>query len=420
MDPVTLETPAALRDLTLAEAPFAGVLRAGEPLTVWVDAVDVAASPAWAALNTEHILAPIDAAATTDGPRVLLAHCPVQLDDVVRDAALSPGALVTVAVSALRGAAEADRLGASCGRWWVTTEGRPVLALTGTLDWRRDTLALLKGLEPANPPLRAALDRAVEAIDDPRRLRRESDEVEDLLFAAADPEPLPTSLRDADTAPPTRLRTTGEHAAGTGVTSAVRDLVTRLVDRGVADRVGRAIARTRAVFTRTSAVRGRRRTHPAGRRKVVLVAAAAATAVILAGALWPTDEKDRPAAAVGSVSTAPPRSASASPTAASSAPAAPAAQEDTGPAELVAAARRLVDAVSECSDAPCRERWGEESVDPGNIPAAAGGYGVDVVDEYGGAAAVKIVGDELTQVLVMVRVEEKWLVREVYDLADQP
>ena len=43
-----------------------------------------------------------------------------------------------------------------------------------------------------------------------------------------------------------------------------------------------------------------------------------------------------------------------------------------------------------------------------------------LVDEYGGAAAVRIVTAEVTQVLVMVRVEKRWLVREVYDLADQP
>ncbi|WP_217577010.1 BlaI/MecI/CopY family transcriptional regulator, partial [Streptomyces sp. GbtcB7] len=80
--------------------------------------------------------------------------------------------------------------------------------------------------------------------------------------------------------------------------STVRDLLARLVDVGVAERVGRAWA---AVVRRTRATPragDRQADRPTGgRRRVLLVAAAVATAVIVGGALWPSGEGERPAAA---------------------------------------------------------------------------------------------------------------------------
>ena len=86
-----------------------------------------------------------------------------------------------------------------------------------------------------------------------------------------------------------------------------------------------------------------------------------------------------------------------------------------------AAARALVDAIRGCEDAACRGELWEDPAAATAIEAASGeGYRVQVVDEYGGVAAVRIVGESVTQILVMVQADEKWLVREVYDLADQP
>lgn len=417
MDPVSLCLPAALRDLTTAEAPFAGVLRAGDPPTLWVDAAEFAQSPAWAAVDTEHLLAPLDAATTPDGPRIVLAHCPVRLDDVVRDAVLSPGALVTLAVSALRGAAEADRIDAERGRWWVTTEGRPVLALTGSSTWRDETVALLQFAADGSPDMRAVLARAADAVADPRVLRRGTDELEAALFTAADAEALPTELRELAPAAPARTRTTASPAVAAGIVGTVRDLVARLVDGAVADRLHRA-----AASVRSSAVRSPRRTAaPAGRRRrVALVASAAAACVVVVGALWPAGEADRPAVAGDSSVASAPRPSEAAEKPASSAPPSDVA-DDQGPEEVVAAARALVDAIRSCEDAACRGELWEDPAAATAIEAASGeSYRVQVVDEYGGVAAVRIVGESVTQILVMVQADEKWLVREVYDLADQP
>lgn len=424
MEPVALDIPPALRELTAAETPFAGVLRAGDPPTVWVDAAAFAASPAWAAHGAEHVLAPMDAAGTPDGPRVVLPHCPVSLDEVLADGSPPPGVLVTLAVSALRGAREADGLGAEAGRWWVTTEGRPVLALTGTLAWREDTVDLLRRVDAADPALERALESAAAAIGDPRLLRREGEAIEGALFAAADPEPLPTERREDGHLPKRRERAAPPPHTSGSVAGTVRDLLARLVDVGVADRVGRAwtavARRTRA----TPRADDRQADRPTGgRRRVLLVAAAVATAVIVAGALWPSGEGDRPAAAAGG-SADPTRaagpSASASPVRDEDPATEDAAPADEGPVEIVDAARGLVDALAACGDDGCLEKLWEDPGSARPIDAAAGDYAVEVVDEYGGAAAVRIVTAEVTRVLVMVRVEKRWLVREVYDLADQP
>jgi O-acetyl-ADP-ribose deacetylase (regulator of RNase III) len=417
MDPVALSLPVALRHLTPAEAPFAGALRAGDPPTLWVDAAEFAESPAWAAVDAEHILAPLDAAGTPEGPCIVLPHCPVRLDDVMQDAVVSPGALVTLAVSALRGAAEADRIGAEHGRWWVTTEGRPVLALTGSSGWREETVALLRAAGERAPHMRAVLARTADAVADPRLLRRGTDEIEAALFAAAEAEALPTELREVLPAAPSRARTVTTPAIGAGIVGTVRDLVARLVDAAVADRVHRAAASVRVSVVRES---GKTAAPATRRRRVVVVAAAAAACVVVAGALWPAGEAERPAAAGEASATSAPRSSDEAERASPSVPA-PGPAEDQGPEGVVAAARALVDAVRGCEDETCREGLWEDPATAAAIEAAAGeSYGVQVVDEYGGVAAVRIVGEAITQILVMVQSDEKWLVREVYDLADQP
>ncbi|WP_413353445.1 hypothetical protein [Microbacterium sp. 1P06AB] len=432
MDPLSLEMPPALRDLTTAEAPFAGVLRGGDSPTVWVGAEDFGASPAWSAVDSEHILAPLDSAGTPDGSCVILPHCPVTLDEVVRHGAPSDGALVTVAISALRGAAEADRLGAEMGRWWVTAEGRPVLALTGSLAWRHDTVALLREAADRRTPdsgaaaLDAALERAADVIEEPRRLRRETDEIESALFAAAEPEALPTDRQGIAASPAHRTRAAAA-AQPVGFATTMRDLVGRLVDVGVAHRVGAALGAVASAVRRPRRPdRARPQPRPR-RRRVVLVAGAVATAVILGGALWPSGDAEKPAAADVAGSEAP---ATPTPSPSVSAPPQPAAaspatnqrpvKEDAGPEDIVTAARALIAEVGSCADDACRSRLWEDPSAPVALPSATGDYAIEVVDEYGGAAAVKIVGAERTQVLVMVRVQEKWLAREVYDLADQP
>lgn len=367
-------------------------------------------SSAWAADGTDHILAPLDAASTPEGPRVIFPHCPLRLDEVLRDGDVPPGAVVTAAVSALRGAREAERLGADRGCWWVTTEGRPVLALTGSLPWREDTVALLRSLAPEDPALERAVEAAAQALTDPKRLRREAESIEAALFTAADAGPLPTERRDGVAAPTRRMRDTTPRASGDGVGGTLRDLVARLVDLGVAERMGAA--------WRSVVRAGRTPSRPRNRRRVFVVAAAAAVAVIVIGALWPAGDGEGSAAVARGTAMA--TSGAQTPPPSPDPVPGDVREADEGSADIVAAARELVDALRSCPDTACAESLWEDPASTDTVAAAADDYVVEVVDEYGGAAAVRIVGRSATQVLVMVRVEKRWLVREVYDLADQP
>jgi len=45
---------------------------------------------------------------------------------------------------------------------------------------------------------------------------------------------------------------------------------------------------------------------------------------------------------------------------------------------------------------------------------------VRVLDGYGGVAALRVSAGGVHQVVVVVRNEDRWLVRDVYDVADQP
>ncbi|MFS0867490.1 hypothetical protein AB3M83_09190 [Microbacterium sp. 179-B 1A2 NHS] len=412
MDPVVLDLPPALRDLTAGDAPFPGTLRAGDPPTVWTDAAVFAASPAWAAVDAEHLLTALDAAQTPDGPRVVLPHCPHPLLDVITTGALSPGVVVTVAVSMLRGATEADALGARTGRWWVTGSARPVLALTGDLEWRTDTVTALESLAADQAePLADALRRASATAADPRLLRREGAAIEAGLFGLAAPAPLSLDRRaHADGAAPPRRRPTPAPETA-GLAEGVRAAVARLVDGGIADRLAGALSSLRAGSRRPGrSTRGPR--GPGGRRRVVLVAGVAAVAVVLAGALWPADETP-----VASVET---RSAPWSGATASALPpsAAPSAEEE--PDGLTGLGRALVDAVVACGDDACAAELWERPELAGPVTAARGAYGIEVVDEYGGVAALRVTGAGASQIVVIVQVDERWLVREVYDLADQP
>ena len=73
-----------------------------------------------------------------------------------------------------------------------------------------------------------------------------------------------------------------------------------------------------------------------------------------------------------------------------------------------------------CAEAACEGDLWEDPAAARAIPAARGDYRLEVVDEYGGVAALRATSSDATQIIVIVQDEKQWLVREVYDLADQP
>ncbi|HCJ49748.1 MAG TPA: hypothetical protein DHW40_10545 [Microbacterium sp.] len=422
MDASLLTAPPALRELATGDAPFAGTLRAGDPPQLWTDAASFAASAAWAAEAADHLLTAQDSARTDEGTWVVLPHCPVRLTDLVeRGGCRSAGAITTVIVSALRGAAQADALDADDGRWWVTAEGRPVLALTGTSSWREETRALLERIAVDAGEAQAELiHRVLATIDDARLLRREGEALEDEIFREAAAAPLdlaPPAEPMTPAADPLRRSPVARDTRGAGL---LADIVERVVDGAIADRMRGAAASAGAVIARIRSRRSSAPTQartverPRTRQRAVAVAAAAAAGVIVVGVLWPAEDGDPVEAA--------PRSSPAQ----ASTPGAPqpvpaeASPAPTPTGDPLHAGAALIALLAECDDDDCRtSRW-EAPASAQPIAAASEEYEVDLVDEYGGVAALRVTGQDRTQIVVIVRQNDEWLVREVYDLADQP
>ncbi|WP_247630243.1 hypothetical protein [Microbacterium croceum] len=230
---------------------------------------------------------------------------------------------------------------------------------------------------------------------------------------------------------------------------------------GIAMRVRERAEVSRARFVRghAEARAAKRRSSLRPRRRSLFVAGGAAIAVLLIGLLWPrgatSEVADGATDRAGAVQTsdaeggnapasaprADPRGreadATPSPSAAESAPIG--SEEDP-----VNAAARLLREISKCfdiGDEVCAQAVADGSSD---VLASLGGEGarggeatdssqMELVDEYGDAAVIRLTPEQqgkadvrrgadsrAGRVLVLVRINEKWLVRGVYDVADQP
>jgi len=436
--------PRTVRHLEPPEAPWPGCLATDDEASCFL--VDARTLDGWAGWDSDsdgHVLAPLDLVRRADGHDVMLPLCTERLARFLqrragRGVPLSPGEAVTVLVSVLRGTAEVLARGPdAAGEWWLTDAGKPVFVHTEGPDavLAADLcLVALGDVLPDVAELRARLG-AVDGPDGsaptadlthPRALGNALPEIEAALFARSAPEPLATT----DLAP-ARARAIGaipDHADDILAQSRRRrwSPLARFVDSDLRDVVAAGWdawreTRRRDVRRRHGAGGGRR-----PRRRMVVVATAVGAAVVAVGLLWPNEEpvsadSRRTAVASPGAGTprvpAPARSASSSPSASgtSSAP---------GPAGEI---RAMLAARIACGgDSACRGAFLE---DPGlRVPAGAidaAGHAVVLLDDFGGAAVVRVTSAEVTgsgrsQLVVAVRSEDEWLIRDVRDVADQP
>jgi len=443
-----LEAPTLLRRLRADEAPFAGDLRAGDPPAVWVRADDVPPET-WRVRGGEHVLAPLDVARTPEGHDVLLPHCPARLDAVIARSgrSLPAGAVVTAAVSLIRGAAEARRCEFTTGRWWVDAAGQPLLAPGGDL-WTAETAALLGELvEGTSGALRAAVLDAAALVTEADPPSRRHDRVEEALFDAAEPSPLRWTTEEAVGEEPAPRRVTSlrhamagleteDGAEETGAVDRQAAWATRLVDRDVVVRahgavagVGNALsgfvagarahrrARSRGSTARTDVDRPARSPRRGrGRRAPLIVAAAVGIAVTAGGLAWPDNHGS--SEAVETVAEV--ESASETPTAE------PTAAPPGGVASENDRIEGVLTALSSCAredHAPCDAVREDPMATPpsGVVTDDSVARDVALLDEYGGVFVYRVAAQGHTpQVLVLVEVNGEWLVRDVYDVADQP
>lgn len=428
-DPLAL--PTALRAVGAGDYPYPGVVRAGVPPRLWADAGAFAASPVWHADPDGHLLAPLDVARTPEGHAVLLPLCSDRLRvRLERDAPLTAGEAVNIAVSLVRGGAEAQRLELDVGTWWITDDGRPVLAAVGRAGWRDETAALLRcAAIDQDRPLAAALEAAAALVLEPRRPPRRWQECEDALLAVAAPVALeprrtPQPARRAVVAPAPEPDTAD--VAG-GVVAALVDRVGRAFDGDLAQRVRDSLSRRhdpaprrRVALTAARRAAGADEADPPqrSRRMPVLAGAAVAAAVLVGGFLWPDDE---PTAAQ------PGPSPSASVSGPVAEPAIPSASASSAPLTPEAVAAALLDHLAECTAAgvDCAHVHEDPArpVPAGVATGPADARELSLLDEYGGVTVLRASStddDVPEQIVVIVRDGEGWLVRDIYDIADQP
>ncbi|GAA3021725.1 hypothetical protein [Microbacterium dextranolyticum] len=249
-------------------------------------------------------------------------------------------------------------------------------------------------------------------------------------------------------------RVTGAVRSVGATSTRVRGMWSRERERRVAARRRRTSRRdeAREGHAREGRVSGRDRgdAHgrgraPSRRRAPWAVAAAVGVVVIIAGLAWPDagaspSDRDANAAEVGS------HPAEASPTASASASASaqdeasfppgtegarasgddhgePSAQP-TGGADPAAGARVALTALRDCASVDACGQVFEtpgRALPEGVVAHATDATQVTLLDEYGGIAVLRIEdGGRAAQILVMVSKNGKWLVRDVYDVADQP
>ncbi|MEV4774918.1 hypothetical protein [Microbacterium sp. LWH12-1.2] len=442
-----------IRTLDAQEGPYPGALVThGDGVAVQADAASLSGWDGWAYAGAEHVAGPVDMVRRVDGQDVLLPWCSERLAAFLgrraaAGVAVSAGETATLVGSLLRGL---DELGGGAtvgGSWWLTDEGRPVFVL-GDGESARESAARIVGRLQESTTDRAlgrTLTTVQQGLVQPRVPRRVQDDWERELFENAAPKPLRREVF-----PPERARDIApQHAALDDFSEPVHGHGPAVFVEGLRSRI---LERWRMlVAERPQKDRGRRSTVSEGaprRRRTLVVAGAAAAAVLAIGLLWPTGGSDEAGAQTDGASEAATRAQDdAVPPAESSTPssetheptdetdAAPTA-ETSDPLYAATALLAVIRACAEAEDGTCGAAVADGAAGVvERLGAVAQDRELALVDEYGDVAVIRLTPTASTSepggadeeekpmselMIVLVRLNQNWLVRDVYDVADQP
>lgn len=384
----------------------------------------------WDASPDGHVLAPLDVARRADGHDVALPVCTERVADLVSlrragGGRLADGEAVTVGVSLLRGCAELLDHPDASGEWWLTETGRPVFAADASPGGLVEgTAALLSELGAASPDGAAWTD-AVAAITAARPSRDDIERAEHGLFRLAEPLPLTTSA-----SPPRMARDLARLDRPAAVSAEPADdpglwhALARHVDSDLADVVSRV----------TTSVWRRLRARDGSRRTPWLVGGAAAAAVLAIGLMWPsggigaaTADSAEPTPGA-SESRADQHASTPAPTGPSGGVESEAADDSEGAdADPASVAAKLLDRRLACdAEVAClRDVMIEPSasVSPGPIDLPRDQRAIVLLDDFGGVAVLRVDAvdaDQDSQLVVIARIDDEWLLRDVHDTAQQP
>ena len=418
------------------DGPWPGVLAhtsAGEAV-VLVDADVLGAQwGGWDAAADGHVLAPVDVARRSDGHDAVLPVCVERLEEFVRRRAarmpLSAGEAVTLGVSVLRGCAQIAAAPDTTGEWWLDDAGRPVLATDASTQRAFDTSAAVLEQVTVDPPVERTWATALRAVTAERISVRELEAAEEALFAVATPEPLGTVSLNPRGAAEIAPRADGSpsaygaHETGEAPRPPLWQSLVAGVDNDLAETVSRA---TTAVWRRLRRAETTKRA--SSRRAPWLVGGAVAAAVLAGGALWPTASgvaTEEPA----DVMTAPAPTMTGEGAGASPTPAGPQGAPTAGSSggtDLAQVAGALLDSRIACGGAPdCLATVVADAttLPEGAIDLPAGERTLTLLDDFGDIAVLRLDaadGAHPSQMVVILKRDEKWLLRDVSDVAQQP
>lgn len=456
-----------IRQLGPDEGPFAGRLVAdGEHVRVLVDGQQLAGWIGWRYAAAEHVAVPVDLVRHEEGVSALLPWCTSTVTQfharrINADEPVTAGEIVTLVVSLLRGVGElADATHEVTGEWWLAHDGRPLFVLGDGLGVTEAAALIIENLvdHSTDRALCRVLEQTLVDLSEPRRLSRSIDRREEELIGLAAPRALRQEVfapaRVESLRPDSRRRSRSfleERSAGTqaaatapaaarnerGLVSAVRGLREGLEERLDERRTARLHAGAPATpGTRHVSAATRRRSEDAAgtprRIRPVVLGIAAATAVVIVGVLWPTQPERQASAGEGdwvswvAPSTQAPDALPATPTPEADTSSTPAAPNSQDP---LSAFPDLLESVFDCAEgdpAACDAALAADASGPIIERLTRGGAErtATLVDDYGDLAAVRLTAtdttDGLEQIVVIVKVEQKWRVRDVYDVADPP
>jgi hypothetical protein len=419
------------------DAPWPGVLarESGGAMRLLVDADDLGPDwTGWDAASDGHILAPVDIARRRGGHDAVLPVCVERLEDFLRRREarlpLTAGEAVTLGVSLLRGCGQLAAAPQTTGEWWMDDGGRPVLATEVVPRRAVEATADAMAGVTVDSPLRRTWDTAVRAVSAERLSVPDLVAAEDALFALAAPEPLSTRALGPRPAAEVSAAAAPTERAAAAPAAGDRSLWQTLLhgmDADLADTVSQA---TTTVWRRLGGGRRAASARTGARRAPWIVGGAVAAAVLAVGALWPAGG---PATADGSLPIPAPSVSEAGVTD-TGAPAPAVAPVDAGPAEvdasadLVAVTAALLDARTACAgDDRCLGAVAADSAKspaPGGvIDRAAEDRMITLLDDFGDVAVLRVDAadaDAPAQLIVIERTDEKWLLRDVHDVAQQP
>lgn len=420
---------APLRRVGPHESPYPGVLvRAGGNVHLLVDHDAAPTDPVfWTTGVDSHVMRALDVTDGNGGTQALVEACREPLAAFLRRrGALGDDEIVTIALGLLRGSRELQRAGGQVhtGRWWLTISGRPVFALGDgercLTEETNDAIASLSPTERHGTQLLANI--AVLAADGARD--ELWDECDQALFDWVRPGPLRPGEQHLDDGHhlPRRVREISSASASVELETDPGPIARLL---GATDSGWR-----RAIVDTVTSLSGHARSRPGDRsgqvnpprspdtrkrRRLLLALVVATLTIAIMWMLWP-------ASGVQSV----PDTPVSAPRPAGSETASFEGASVGESQDIPAIASSLLDARVSCgSDPVCLATVMEDAhavVNTGAANAPAGSRRIELVEDFGDVAVVRVSADAALpqQLVIVARHDSGWLVRDIYDVTDQP